>query len=397
MSTSFPTSLDVLTNPTSTDPLSSPSHSTQHINSNDAIEAIEAKVGVDSSAVTTSHDYKLSGVTGSDKAVSLTGIETLTNKRLTTPKLNEDVAITATATEVNYNDVAAPGTAEATKALITDANKDINLGTGDITATILTIAAMAGTWDGWVAVTETWTYASADSPTFTFTIAGDQTAKYKRDMKIMITQTTDKYFIISKDSTYSAPNTTITVFGGTDYTLTSAAITNPKYSVVKAPAGFPSDFTKWSLTLISDSANNVDAAYTTATWQNGSESGLSGSAHIGIWEVAYNVITTGTRVATATSIQVPPTSITLSSANNTESNSALTVHAGGVTLAGFSSASYTGINILGVSTRALGILTLTSKTTEYLNIYSSQSGTLTNFGFRGDLMPTTVKLIYANL
>lgn len=57
MTTNFPTSLDALTNPTSTDALTSPSHSGQHANANDAIEALEAKVGVDGSAVTTSLDY----------------------------------------------------------------------------------------------------------------------------------------------------------------------------------------------------------------------------------------------------------------------------------------------------------------------------------------------------
>ena len=57
MTTNFPTSLDALANPTSTDALSSPSHSDQHANANDAIEALEAKVGVDGSPVTTSLDY----------------------------------------------------------------------------------------------------------------------------------------------------------------------------------------------------------------------------------------------------------------------------------------------------------------------------------------------------
>lgn len=59
MATNFPTSLDSLTNPTAGNILNSPSHSGQHINSNDAIEALEAKVGADSSAVTTSLDYKM--------------------------------------------------------------------------------------------------------------------------------------------------------------------------------------------------------------------------------------------------------------------------------------------------------------------------------------------------
>lgn len=84
----FPTSLDSLTNPLSTDTLASPAHHTQHADANDAIEALEAKIGINGSAVTTSHDYKLSGVTGSDKAVSKTGTETLTNKTLTAPAIN---------------------------------------------------------------------------------------------------------------------------------------------------------------------------------------------------------------------------------------------------------------------------------------------------------------------
>lgn len=59
MATNYPTSLDALTNPTSSDSMSSPSHSGQHADANDAIEALQTKVGVDSSAVTTSLDYRV--------------------------------------------------------------------------------------------------------------------------------------------------------------------------------------------------------------------------------------------------------------------------------------------------------------------------------------------------
>lgn len=59
MATNFPSSLDSLTNPTSTDALNSPSHADQHANVNDAVEALEAKVGVDGSAVTSSLDFKV--------------------------------------------------------------------------------------------------------------------------------------------------------------------------------------------------------------------------------------------------------------------------------------------------------------------------------------------------
>ena len=70
MATSFPTSLDTLTNPTSSDSLSSPSHSAQHANVNDAVEALQAKVGADSSAVTSSHDYLIA-----DHASRITTLE----------------------------------------------------------------------------------------------------------------------------------------------------------------------------------------------------------------------------------------------------------------------------------------------------------------------------------
>jgi microcystin-dependent protein len=59
MATNFPASLDTLTNPSGSNTLSSPSHASQHGNANDAIEAIQAKVGVDNSAVATSLDYKV--------------------------------------------------------------------------------------------------------------------------------------------------------------------------------------------------------------------------------------------------------------------------------------------------------------------------------------------------
>jgi hypothetical protein len=82
MSTDFPTALDALTNPLSTDNTVTVPHASQHSNENDAIEALEAKVGANGSAVQTSHDYKLSGVTSADKAASLAGTEDLTNKSL---------------------------------------------------------------------------------------------------------------------------------------------------------------------------------------------------------------------------------------------------------------------------------------------------------------------------
>jgi len=60
----YPTSLDNFTNPTGDDSLNSVTvpHATQHSDLNDAVEALQTKVGADSSAVTSSHDYKIASL-----------------------------------------------------------------------------------------------------------------------------------------------------------------------------------------------------------------------------------------------------------------------------------------------------------------------------------------------
>lgn len=59
MATNYPTSIDAYTNPASTDVTTSPDHAGQHANVNDAVLALETKVGVTNSAVTTSLDYRV--------------------------------------------------------------------------------------------------------------------------------------------------------------------------------------------------------------------------------------------------------------------------------------------------------------------------------------------------
>jgi len=74
MASNFPSSLDTFTNPSSTDAMDSVSvpHATQHSDLNDAVEALQAKVGVDSSAVTSSLDYKVAQLETSGASVSFT-------------------------------------------------------------------------------------------------------------------------------------------------------------------------------------------------------------------------------------------------------------------------------------------------------------------------------------
>lgn len=91
--------------------------------------------------------------------------------------------------------------------------------------------------NGWTPAGETWTYASAT----TFTISGDKTGKYQKGDKIKLTQTTDKFFSVIGVS-YSSPNTTVTVTGGSDYSLANATITSPYFSKIENPQGFPPSF-----------------------------------------------------------------------------------------------------------------------------------------------------------
>ena len=92
MATTFPTTLQDLdpTRGTDNDPLSAPNHVTHHLTEDDTIEALQAKVGIDNSAVTTSLDYKLKSTSSSNPGHKHTLADGATN-------------VTASATELNYS------------------------------------------------------------------------------------------------------------------------------------------------------------------------------------------------------------------------------------------------------------------------------------------------------
>jgi hypothetical protein len=64
MATNFPTSLDSLTNPQGTDSVAAVPHAAQHANANDAIEALQARVGVTGSTVSTSLTNRIAVLEG---------------------------------------------------------------------------------------------------------------------------------------------------------------------------------------------------------------------------------------------------------------------------------------------------------------------------------------------
>lgn len=139
---------------------------------------------------------------------------------------------------------------------------------------------------GWAAAPEL-TYASADTPTFTVTCKGDYTGIIPVGARISLTHSgTTKYFIVTKTA-YASPSTTLTLYGGTDYTLSDSTITDAYYSPVKAPIGFPLDPDKWTV-LLSDSTDRHQSSPVKNTIYN--PGSLSISLPIGIWNVSFQVI-----------------------------------------------------------------------------------------------------------
>ena len=171
---------------------------------------------------------------------------------------------------------------------------------------------------GWIAAGETWTFASDDDPTYTFTIASfDATSKYSVGMKVKLTDSGTQYGIITK-VVFDNPGSTITIFMGTDYDLSGGVITNPYYSLVKAPLDFPLDPDKWSV-IVTDTTERSQASPVSGTWYNLGTTLIT--IPIGIWNVSYQVGLWQESNDSGCDVYV-----TLSTANNSESDKEFTAY-----------------------------------------------------------------------
>jgi hypothetical protein len=216
------------------------------------------------------------------------------------------------------------------------------------------------------------TYSSTDGHTFVVTCTGDQSAKYSPGMRIKLTDSTVKYFIITK-VVYTS-STAITLYGGTDYTLTGGAITNPYYSSAKAPAGFPLSPSKW-VESASYSSLADQASPTINVWYN--VGSLSLAVPIGAWRVLYKC-EIDDRQAGASGVNAYTT---LSTANNSASDADFTVAGPGTGIS-------TQTDMYAYMTTEKYLL-LDSKTTYYLNLMTDCSGQ-THLYLRGDMAVATI-------
>lgn len=233
--------------------------------------------------------------------------------------------------------------------------------------------------DGWIPSTATWSYSSEDSPVFVISINADVTGILQPGYRIKLTQATTQYFIVHDVGEFSGGVTLVTVYGGTDYTLANAAITTPFYSPVKAPFGFSLDPAKWTV-LVTDTSNLIQNTPTASVWYNL----LTIVAPIGLWRAktkgrAHVLISAGT-----TSLGVRTT---LSTANNTESNTASTTN---FALGG------SGLTFVGNFISHEFVIAIASKTTLYLNLRTGTES-CNSLAMRGDLLTTELILECAYL
>ncbi len=105
---------------------------------------------------------------------------------------------------------------------------------------------------GWKDPDESWSFASSTS----ITVSSGAASRYTKGDKIKFTQTTVKYFYI-----VGIADTTLTVTGGSDYTVANAAISANFYSNADNPQGFP--LLNWSPGFTGFSA---DPTVTSATF-----------------------------------------------------------------------------------------------------------------------------------
>ena len=92
MAINFPTSLDNFTNPTSGNTLDSPSHSQQHSDANDALEALEAKLGVGASPAASATANQVLNISSAGTSA---WTSTLNNLILVSPEENFTISATA--------------------------------------------------------------------------------------------------------------------------------------------------------------------------------------------------------------------------------------------------------------------------------------------------------------
>ncbi len=110
--------------------------------------------------------------------------------------------------------------------------------------------------DGWAPISTTWTRTG----NHTFTVSGDVTATYRKGAKVRYKDGGAYEYGVIASSSYSSPNTTITLITNSDYAMAAATITDKYISYIENPEGFP-DWFNWTPTFTGFSADPSGGIY----------------------------------------------------------------------------------------------------------------------------------------
>lgn len=177
MPTSYPGAIDALTNPNASDMLDSPPHATQHSDANDALEAIETKLGTGASVPTTvGHVLKVTGagatayaapaptltVKESDGAPSVSDVDTMSFANATiTDQGSGDVLITIPASLTVQEVDGSPAVTAVDKIIFPNGSVTDN-GSGDVTVRDVPVGFIGAAGNGAVTVVATATNTKLD-------------------------------------------------------------------------------------------------------------------------------------------------------------------------------------------------------------------------------------------
>ncbi len=241
--------------------------------------------------------------------------------------------------------------------------------------------------NGWNGISGTATYVSSDSPSFVVVIGSNVTGTFGVGTKIQLTHLSSaKNFFVTSFLGVTGSNTFVNLYGGTDYTLNvTGAITNPLYSLVKAPYGFPIAPSKWTVS-VDDTTTYTKTSPSGTMWYNAMDSGSlpSFSVPIGEWNGYYQIFMFGTSTAAQTSTNI---FATISSANNSESDSKTTA------IAGVGGA--IGTIVVNASVTKLLYFSTTTKLSRFLNIKTNTTDA--NINGAGASTATQIRIICAFL
>jgi hypothetical protein len=256
MATNFPTSLDTFTNPNSGNTLDSPSHSIQHSDINDAVEAIEAKIGVGSStAGSATAGYALVNTSGGTTAYSLLGVS----------GLSSGTAVANTFLRANGSGAATFAPTAQGLTLLIPSSVAVGSGTGTVSAT--------GTVDfsgvSSVSINDVF---SATYQNYKVLVTGTGSGLFDMQIRLRVSGSDDSTSNSYVSQYIQANSTTVTATRATANSFNIGIFANVQRSVLEIDFFYPFTATPTNLKGISSSGENAALFRQTAGTHNQSTS-----------------------------------------------------------------------------------------------------------------------------